>query len=101
MILPASLRASASCCWYSASDVSASALAASARSRSVRIFASRSARAFLIAGHAFHASSAKTIAKQMTAQTISLPSGTIGFFAFTSLRVLGCEQHCEMHDRGL
>ena len=41
--------------------------------------------AFLIAGHAFHASSAKTMKKQMTAQTISLVSGTIGFFAFTSL----------------
>ena len=57
MIFPASLRASASCCWYSASDVSASVLADSARSRSVRMCASRSAMAFLIAGHAFHASS--------------------------------------------
>src|SRR4249920_1828107 len=39
--------------------------------------------AFLIAGHAFHASRPKTMKKLMTAQTISLVSGTIGFFAFT------------------
>src|SRR4051812_43330535 len=83
MILPDSLRASASWRWYSASDDSASALAVSAPSRSVRIFASRSARAFLIAGHAFQARIAKTIAKLIEPQRISLPSGTIGFFALT------------------